>query len=648
MTQMNKPFTQQELNGVVGLFKVAPMTMFVRGARMVSVAECAQRGFVVITEGGALVDPVPANIFDTVFQFYGVDTTRLNQTFHKSFATMRDGDPATLIAQQLLNYFSTYGLEMFGVKGQNYVPVEALELPEGVLSADKLVVIRAVSNAAIVELIDKYALNTVSPSPGHIGLFKPLMKYITIPTDDIKSFELQVIKHDMDGTVPVDAQRFLRYLVYKTTGQTLIIKNRQMREMIKHQNSSYLGDKVNMPARLLGKADLTKLAAIFFRYKPIFLAYKEFPGCAPIINKIRRLADEYHKPQGDVTVKNFTTLVGQHRLEDCQTIISRASNRELIKLGNALGVRLNTTDKTPGVYAIRNGRTFVREDGLTTITNGYEYYLHALNMIGQELSQRLAKYKDRIFILPDYMDYAVPVTEKQFIGNFPWGSRITAIPQGAFTAGIHWFDQKGRVDIDLHLNSANQHFGWCGGWRDGSEVIYTGDQTAAPAPNGAAEAFWFEPGDEPFILSANLYSGPKDTEYKMFMTTKKPDERSQQNRNYTFDPASAVFTPIPLKFTDGNSMNIGMFTKDGFYFYGGAITSGIVPKGNYGAFIEGLTAQLDCRWLVSELLTQVGAICITPEEIELLNDEQKEKAIDLTPGALTATTLLDVIDGNIE
>ena len=63
MTQMNKPFTQEELNGVIGLFKVAPMTMFVRGARMVSAAECAQHGFVVITEGGALVDPVPANIF---------------------------------------------------------------------------------------------------------------------------------------------------------------------------------------------------------------------------------------------------------------------------------------------------------------------------------------------------------------------------------------------------------------------------------------------------------------------------------------------------------------------------------------------------------------------------------------------------------
>lgn len=640
---INKPISNTEIRSLINLFKAVPADLFVRGQKMHGVAECASRGFVVITGGGALVDPVPDNLFNLINYEYGVNAFQLNQTFHKSFSTVRDMTPEEYFAHQMFHYFSTYGLEMFGMKARPYVPVEELELPEGFrINVDKLTVIRALSWGDLLDLIDKFAANTNSPSPRIIENFKPLMGHIRIATDDIKSFELQVIKHDMDGTVPTNPVSVLRYAVYKTTAQTLLIKNKVCREMIQ---KSYHKDS-DMAKNIFEKADPAKMASIFLRYKPLFLAFKAHKGCAPIINRYRRLAVDFHKPMSDVSVQGFMALVLNDRQEDMAAVLDKASNRELIKLGNSLGCRLFSGPLgNPGVYSIRNGRTFVREETTTVKGNMTKFY-NALVMVSEKVTERLTpSLKGKTFLMPGYMDYAVPTTEKQFIGNIPWGSRCVVPAVGAFTAGIQWFDQKGeRVDIDLHLNSPTQHFGWNGSYRNnGAEIIYTGDMTAAPQPNGAAEAFWFDPTGDDFILSANLFSGPDNTEFKFFMNQVKP---IAQSRNYTCDPADLLFAPIPLKYRGEHDMTIGLFTEREFYFFGGRMTNGIVPSANYPAFITGLKAQLKAKWFISELLNQCGATIIN--DIHEVDEDQRANVIDLTPAALDATTLLSIVDGNLE
>ena len=200
-----------------------------------------------------------------------------------------------------------------------------------------------------------------------------------------------------------------------------------------------------------------------------------------------------------------------------------------------------------------------------------------------------------------------------------------------------WINQKGqRIDIDLHLNSATRHFGWNGGWRDNSDILYTGDQTSAPEPNGAAEAFWFNPNTDDYIMDVNLFSGPQQTEYKMFMTTVKPNNIK---RKYTYNSADALFPPIPMNFGDKRQQTLGIFVKDyGFYFYGGAISGGIVPTANYAQFIEGLKYKLTHTYMMSDLLGDCGSI-----EVSSIDED----VIDLSPESLTATTLLDIVDGNL-
>ena len=52
----------------------------------------------------------------------GYDLRHLNAGFHKSFAAVRDGDPDHLFAQQILHYFSTYGLEQRGLPARAVIP----------------------------------------------------------------------------------------------------------------------------------------------------------------------------------------------------------------------------------------------------------------------------------------------------------------------------------------------------------------------------------------------------------------------------------------------------------------------------------------------------------------------------------------------
>lgn len=628
-----KDYKSNETRVLISLFKVAPALDNYSGDK-VNFVKCVQNGLLFLNTDGTILQNIPHSYFIQANDLYGTATFRCNQTFYKSFATVRDISPEQHLVDQLMHYFSTYGLESLGLSAQPYVPIQELQIDGWDIKTDKLVVIRLVDNDTITELINKFAANTVAPSQRTIYDFVPLMKYITIPTEEIKSFELQIIKHDMDGTVPQNPINFLRYLVYKTTGQTLLIKNCKLCGMIKRNANNPM--VAPMVERIFVKGNEVQLASIFLRYKPIFLAYKAYPGCRSKINRLRRLADKYHKPLSDMSVQNMTKLIREGRFDDVQTVISKASNRELIKLINALNMSCMATNDTPAVYSIRNGKTFVKDNAYKPIDICNS--AHGVSVIVEELRRRLTPVlSGKKFYLPIYIDYAAPVTEKQFTGNIPWGTLITDTPDNNFTAGVCWMNQKGqRVDIDLHLNSATQHFGWNGGWRDASDILYTGDQTSAPEPNGAAEAFWFNPNTDDYIMGVNLFSGPKDTAYKMFMTSVKPDV---VRKKYTYNSADALFPPIPMNFGDEHQQTLGIFVKDyGFYFYGGAISSGVVPTANYEQFIEGLKYKLTHTYTMSELLGACGAIEVSSVD---------EDTIDLSPESLTVTTLLDIVDGKL-
>lgn len=634
-----------QIEGLLRLFKIAPSSFKTTDGDTISAYGTLRRGILFVDSDGVVSDSVPREIATMAYGIYSNSGDFFNQTFYKSFSTVRDIPTHQLIFDQILHYLSTYGAEAMGVSVPTYIPVQALEIPE-VNSDAKITIIQLLSQEECIGRFCDYLTTLTAPKEQNlrwIEMLLPLAK--DLDTGRVKSFEVQVMKHTLENTVPSHPQNQLRYLIYRLTGETLLIKNRTMRMAIKYSASS----KGTLAKDILTRCNPTSLASIFFRFKPLFLALKVHSGCAPIINAIRRHADKFHQPLSNESLQNFTSITNPAVRDE---ILEHASNRELVKLINSLFSRTGAKRDTPAIFSIRNGRTFVKEGGLYSDNAKADGLKDEVVEIIEILTNRLKPVVGgKTFYIPSYIDYAAPTTEKQFTGNIPWGSAIAVGEGKAITLGIHWFNTNssqsygsGRVDIDLHLKSTTRQFGWNSAYRDGGDILYTGDQTNAPHPKGAAEAYWVQPKDEVFIISAHLYSGDEDAEFKIFMSREKP---STKGRDYIYDPNNAAFTPIPMKFNSHNSaMPLGILMDGGFYFYGSSVDRGIIPEANYESFIKGLQHQLRNKASLRGLLSASGAKVL--DSLEELTTEELEGVISLAPEDLNTDTLINIIDGKID
>ena len=85
--------------------------------------------------------------------------------------------------------------------------------------------------------------------------------------EKIKNKEAIVKLAEFYNIYPENPVEFFRYIIYRSTDTTLLIKNNELIELIK--NSSY------NPTQAFNQYGLEKLAEIFNRFKPLFLAYKQ-------------------------------------------------------------------------------------------------------------------------------------------------------------------------------------------------------------------------------------------------------------------------------------------------------------------------------------------------------------------------------------
>ena len=641
-----KIYPENEIKSLIALFKVVPKSATLNAVwdKNVSALECARNGFVLASNDVGVFIKTPEQLFNIINSCYGLKTKENNQTFHKSFNTVVTMSDERYCAEQLMHYFSTYTLESIGIDRSGipaYVPTEQLDMPEGMIPTEKIVVIEAVGDGKCVELIDNFLLSVRAPSDTQVELITPILKYASLPTDNIRSFEIQIIKHSQDKTVPSNPVSFLRYLVYKTTGgYSLLIKNKELVSII-HTRAYICGDKTR---KILEQADFKKLAEIFYRFKPIFLAFKAHAGCAPIINKIRRLAEKYHKPLSQISIQNVIELARRGSEKEVEALIEKADSRTLIKLFNAVKTKISATNETPEVFIIRNGKIFVKEDEAET---NLDALIKLGAMILAEIRNKMGdKLKNKVFYIPEYITYAAPFSEKQMVDNIPYGSYLNVAPTEAFTAGIHWLNTNGRTDLDLHMRGVSESFGWNAAYMDrDSSIVFTGDMTDAPAPNGAAEAYFIKPkANGIYIMAVYKYSGVNNVPFEFFMTT---GDTSIQHRNYTYDPKRAAFSPIPMAFRNTNQMTVGMFINRRFYFFGGTFNNSIVPTKNMEAYIKGFSHILTHRMTLNDFIVMCGGKVITDKEGMGDAESDHIECIDLSPEALKANTLFDVVDGTI-
>lgn len=650
-------YNHNQVSALLDLYKVAPVCENKAGkdyAAVYSPQAQVEHGLLFIDTNGAPV-AVDRKLFNAAEALYGIDPFALNATFYTGVDHVTCKTRWELFIDQVIHYASTYGQTAKGQKPLTLIPVQALEIPEISALNIKITVIRLAEDGEIVNLVNETVLTTKSPSPRITNAIKILVNLFDAPVDDIRSFELATIVCDKLDLVPTNPSMLLRYMIYVATGETLVINNKRMIDGIKY-GANYQERRTKIFS-LLSKANHVGLASIFLRYKNLFLAFKAYPGCAPIINRLRKMANTYHRPLSDVCIQNYINMVLERRQEDAKKVEAKMDNRDIVKVLNAIALRMAVVGTKPGVFNVRNGRAYCKTDAYVELTQE-EYDL--LNAAEESLFKALTdRIKDTVagktFYLPYYVDYAVPVSEKQFVGNFPWGTTFSgegsAFEPADTTVGVQWVNpsEDEYVDLDLHAFTAdNHHFGWNAAeyYSADQRCVYSGDMTNAPAPNGAAEAFWISGIQVPVIFTLNRFSGPSDVDFKLALSSEIVDGPKP---NYVMDPNKLLFAPIPLKFENGHGgMTLGYYHNYMFTLYSGNLSNGAVPQGNFAEYLEAIMFQNDTKILLRNLLTYCGATVVAVKEFKEEYESHGRTVIDLSPEALTASTLMDIVDGKLQ
>jgi len=468
---------------------------------------------------------------------------QMNNSFHKSWAKVAVAPLYQLLVEQLIHYFTTYGYEHFGTFSDDtvYIPKERLDIPE-LEDGIKLTVVHGLEPEEIKETLLNFLGSGIALKEDTVKDCIDLAKYICNTIDihpsevnDIKNKEVKTALFDEFGIVPREPVEFLRYLVYKVTGKTLLIKNHALINLIKESELEDVVDWFDSYDLTYG---LRNLAEIFNRFKPIFLAFKANEAMKPVINKISKLSKVYHKPMREDYLNNVTSMIKRGveiDFNELRSELSKVNNFRKIRLAYALNYRLGDVDTI--LYKVRNGKGFVTDFKFEKRNTQV-----VLDVVLDSIVEGLAKnVSGKKVYLPNNIRYALPATEKQFTGNFPSGTSVSVDKDMVF--GIHWTDVDGqRIDLDLSLiDVSGTKFGWDGHYRDNDRnILFSGDLTFAPKPNGASELFYVKKQVEgSYLLMVNYFNYNKDIDVP-FKILVGQEEINKMDRGYMINPNNVL------------------------------------------------------------------------------------------------------------
>jgi hypothetical protein len=118
--------------------------------------------------------------------------------------------------------------------------------------------------------------------------------------------------YDFLDIIPKNPVEFLRFSVYKCTGKTLLIKDKDTIAQIKSKSNTSSTTLFNKYSKQYG---LKNLAEIFYRFKPLFLAFRTNLSMKRTINEIRRFAPENHKPMPEDFLNNVTSRIKKNKFD---------------------------------------------------------------------------------------------------------------------------------------------------------------------------------------------------------------------------------------------------------------------------------------------------------------------------------------------
>ena len=572
-------------------------------------------------------------LLETIESTIGLSGAEANAAFYKSWKTIQESSIESLVIQQLTHYLTTYGFEQMGVFNGDavYIPREKLEIPE--LKNDlPLVVIKAMNRAeildAIIELGSGIALaeETLADIMSIIDANRYDQEFIS----RIQNRELKALILDLYGIVPSEPVEFLRHLISKLTDESLLIKNDALIEKIKQSNGKFLDEL------LKGAPD--DLAAIFYRFKPLFLAMKTISRNKRFFNQLRKSAPRLHRPAPVDYMNRVTTQIKKQDLE-IATLKRRLENATVfrkIRLANALNFRLHSGGSV--VFRVRNGRGWATD--FNWPADRMQLTEDALQVVLDSIAETIRpSVQGKTICIPTNVHYTLPATEKQFTGNFPNGSYIS-VPED-LVVGIHWKNTDKRVDLDLSVIGRSGKTGWDGAYRsDDNGVLFSGDMTDAQLPDGATELFYIKHHiGEAKVLMVNYYNFENEDEVRTRLIAAHETARNF-GVNYMVDPNN-IIASAEINISKRQNV-VGLIAKvddeNRVYFSNVSIGSSISSRNNDRTrhareyLFDSLVHSIKLR----DVLSRAGA-----EVVDQVHDE--EGLIDLSPAQIDKLSILRLL-----
>lgn len=487
-----------------------------------------------------------------------LNITTLFTVEERKTASVRD-----LVSKQILHYIEVYGLGQPGLFN--------LEVTNG--SVVTIRYFRAVTVDELSELVQKL-LYTNAPVKDVESLVNIIREYrIAYDIDSVANNELRVALFDVNNDFFSNGDDAVRYICYKATGSTLLIKSKEVIQAVKN---------AEIPAKFFENHDIV-LSRVFNRHKPLILACKNAKN-RTVINLIGRYSKQFHVPVVEGINKRFiaAALFGQI---DVEKTLKTIGIRDKFKYLNLLEYKKLQNDAD--VFIVRNGKMHLE-------TGRFKFDIYEINQlivkIIESLSDDLEHLRTQNILLDTNVDYGLPISRKQTLGRLPFG---TAIKVGAdqISSGIYWHENGGASDLDLStIDTEGNRVGWgqISGYND-AVITFSGDVTSAH--NGAME-FMTSPSKKALTygLFVNIFRGDQNSEFELVVG-------SNANTSKRWIDKCVVREKAKLE----SSGNLIGFVKNGrFIVYSGRLNGGRISGGEKTkAIVARATSNF---WTVQQVL----------------------------------------------
>lgn len=603
-------------------------------------------------------------IVNHAISVYGVNKDKVNSTFYKRFSDVETSSELQLRFDQLAHYMSTYGQGYAGTEGHIYEPEFLKDVDMDI--KHQLVYIDIITKDELANKVKAMLTSGIALSGDTQHNLMTIINEAKLDVDyvdKIANREFMCRLCEVEGLLPKNFDEFTRYLVYLTTGSTLLIKSKQTYQVVDEQLSfnNLPESRFNDYVKAFG---ITQVAKNITRYRKLYLIFRKHFSKAgkSELNKALKLSKKLYIPRKQSPLEN----VFDADLAEVANAAKKAPIFKLIKIYNA--VSQFNPQATARYFKIRNGKSYLKTDNFVDkAKRSKATYLQ--NLIASILQDRLGSMQDKVFYIPKGINYAVPTSAKDFIGSLPYMSKYRFTGK-KLSVGIAWEQS---ADLDLHAMTLDgQHVGWNSSFT-GNGITFSGDMTQLNRYGYAAEFLEIDPKQltEPIIVTASYFNSRDETvKFDVFSTGAPIDKSLNQGVATQIDGDSVLFHD-EVSENDNSSKTLAVIipSDDGgcdvvytAINYGNVHVPGVSNATK--EVIKVLKNQANNTLMLQELIALLGGQVVSDKEelkhamidnrytSEVLTestgvyakiDYHAPEIIDLSPDKVTASTFIDLL-----